>query len=285
VGNSAGDGCAQCLRGFFQASGKCMPCPAGAEQTTTYVAIGFAFLMLCALWRITRVGKDERALGDAETTRDIAHALSNTAILMSIVLSHVNLSFMAFQLPVGRPAFLVDAANWVVGIFSFDFAMLTVSSSFAHTTHIRVDLVARPTIWWLSQAPECQLQDMEPIDVMAIKFALTHVVFMGMLASLGLFCWKCHRHHVTNASLALYTLSIGALTKSCVSSHLATRLNSPTLTFGCYGRCGRSIAHTTTLSAPACSTWLHRLRVVTRPPFCICPATFCGHSIVSWCQS
>ena len=54
---------------------------------------------------------------------------------------------------------------------------------------------------------------------MTIKFAMTHLLFFGMVAALAMMCWKFNEDRVTNASLALYTLSIGALAKSCVSFH------------------------------------------------------------------
>ena len=200
VGNSVGDGCAQCSKGHFQAGAQCLSCPEGVETTTIVLGAAAIVVVLGLLWRITRVRTDGRAAveeiqGNSDTARSAAQGLSNTAIFISIAFSHLNLSFMCFELPFGYPQLLTTLARWVVSVFSFDFAMLT--------------------------APECQLQDEDPISVMTIKFAMTHVLFAAMVTLLMLA--KCHcgehnRFHSTNAAVALYTLSIGALTKSCVSA-------------------------------------------------------------------
>jgi hypothetical protein len=207
VGNSTGPGCALCQTGFFQASSRCFACPEGVSVLMIAILVIGALALLGLLWRITRVqsfeeGTREARATDQETMEDtvavavaataVRAALSNAAIYVSIAITSLHLNFLSFELPRIYPDFLADVAHWAASFFSFDFSVLA--------------------------SPECNLpDDTRALSLLKYRFAIAHGSFLGLnLLLFALHCGDHTTHHSTNARIALYTLCIGYLVKSCV---------------------------------------------------------------------
>lgn len=133
-----------------------------------------------------------------------AKAMTNGPIFASIGLMHVHLSFHALQLPVGFPDVVQKIAHWAAAAVSFDFGVLT--------------------------SPECYAsKEAGALQVMTGRFLLTNAVFCGFALALALGKLCCaeactrQRLHSTNALTALYTLSVGALAKSCLHTFDCTQ--------------------------------------------------------------
>jgi hypothetical protein len=216
--NSAGEACSQCRPGYFSLGSRCIECPKDAAteaQRYGIVVVGSALLM-AALWRVTRVKSNSNAeteadavgqtkleglLGDVDTAltvdataEDSERALSNTAIFAGISLTQLQLSSMTFELPIGFPLELAKLARYLSGIVSFDIGALA--------------------------SPECSVaSDQGIVFMLLFKFMMTHGAFFAFCIGLVTLCKHGERHsrHTVNCVIAVYTLMVATLVKSCVN--------------------------------------------------------------------
>ena len=217
VMNSADEACSMCRFGFFSVGARCVECPKDAmtESLTYMIVIAGAGGLLSVLWKVTRVKGDdtdgdsnqnqqqvEDAQGNKDTVEDLqgaqedsGRALSNTAIYAGIALPQLQVSFMTFQLPIGFPLELAQFSRYFSGIVSFDIGQLA--------------------------SPECSVDQTQGVVYMLFfRFITTHVTFVAFCAVLVFLCrhGEQHKRHTTNCLLAIYTLCIGTLIKSCVNT-------------------------------------------------------------------
>jgi len=229
VVGSGGLGCASCdtacfhagckAERYFQMGQSCLPCPSGIGKFMM-VMLGIATLLfLRGLWKITMVKtktkEDIEREEELDDTRENAENLDNavragsritdTAIFMSISLPHIQFGSFAFQLPFGWPDFVRKFASYIAGMISLDFGLLT--------------------------SPECANLVDSPASIYMTKFMLTHTCYIVL--NLLLMVPKLTGHHralhSTNAMIAIWTISLGPLVKSCVKAVDCTQMQMPVI--------------------------------------------------------
>jgi hypothetical protein len=196
IPGTTGAGCADCSCGYFQVGQQCLQCPNGIPVPLMAVICLGIVIVLKILWRVSRVRANGTNLPEADAAVKTGYAIANSAVYFSIVLQHLQFSFLTFQLPFGFPVFLIKFANWASSLFNFDFATIT--------------------------SPECNLACDTPEEmVLLIKTSLTHGIFL--LFVLALAAVRLHpkspahiKYHSINAMIAMYTLSFGTLIRSCL---------------------------------------------------------------------
>eukprot|EP01043_Picozoa_sp_COSAG02_P020043 COSAG02_NODE_980_length_15492_cov_12.941727_1_plen_2373_part_10 len=214
VMNSAGEACSLCEFNHYSVGARCVECPDTDPQTVMFTyatVIAATAAIIAALWQVTKVkgvGQEESAAEGqeamesandlketTETIDDSARALSNTAIYSGIALGQLQVSFMTFSMPVGFPLDLAWISRYLSGIVSFDIGQLL--------------------------SPECALDQSSSIVYMLFfKFLTTQVTFIGFCVVLTVLCKHGvhHTRHTINCLLAVYTLCIGTLVKSCINT-------------------------------------------------------------------
>ena len=224
VEGSGGAGCAYCNNGangtqqYYQSGAECKPCSASVLGNIIALVIGVAAgTALCwYVWQLTTVTVQDDAAstaeegtaatakieqleemkGNAETIAELrgaVAAMSSTAIVSGIAFPSLFKISITFSLPFGMPKFLGAIGAWIAQIVSIDM-------QFGN--------------------PECEMEVPDPLSVFKLKFFFTHVVFVLFLVALSVpaVFGEQHRLHATNARIAVYTMAVGALVKSCVSS-------------------------------------------------------------------
>ena len=224
VEGSGGAGCAYCDNGangtqqYYQSGAECKLCSDSVLGIIVAIAIGVAAgAALCwYVWQLTTVTVQDDAAstaeegtaatakieqleemkGNAETIAELRGAvatMSSTAIVSGIAFPSLFKISITFSLPFGMPKFLGAIGAWIAQIVSIDM-------QFGN--------------------PECEMEVPDPLSVFKLKFFFTHVVFVLFLVALSspAAFGEQHRLHATNARIAAYTMAVGALVKSCVSS-------------------------------------------------------------------
>lgn len=150
---------------------------------------GCVAVILWVLWRISRAeGSDmiDQAV-DVQDAVNHTVALRDSAIVAGVVLPNMVQISLTFTLPFGWPDIVVELAQAIASIVSFDFG-------------------------WLA-SPECTIADIAPFTSFCIKTVLSYlaVVALGVLLTIPSMCSEHNRRHATNARTALYTLAFNSL--------------------------------------------------------------------------
>jgi hypothetical protein len=181
--------------------------------------VGTFALLALLIWRVSRVQiegvhatnsaqqqfEDAQANADtAQSGADLVVRLSNTALAASITLPYIQFTGLALQLPFGMPSVLAKIAAWIGALFSFDFGQIA--------------------------SPECTMSGHWPETILLTKFAATHGLFLGLCALLAIVgCCTNDRAHAVNATMAVYTLALGTLVRSCAQFLACSALGSSSL--------------------------------------------------------
>ena len=216
VVGSTGRGCASCdtnctasnctAARYFQVGQNCFPCPEGIATSVIVAGAVVAVVFLTALWQVTMVkprseddsdGREdtEGTKENVETARSAlqsASRISDTAIFTSITLPHLQFISFSFTLPFGWPDFVEEFASYVSSLVSIDFGQIT--------------------------SPECADMTDDSDTLFVSKFLITHGAFFAVNAILLIPKLTGHHRalHSTNAMIAVWTLTLSPLVKSCI---------------------------------------------------------------------
>jgi hypothetical protein len=160
-------------------------------------------VLIYTLWHMTKIQHAHQqnsatdSISATEAAVEVTHTmarLSNSAIFAAILFPHLQMCLSVWKLPFGLPSFLGTLATWALSVFSFDVGQLS--------------------------SPECQLPTTDPKELYMNKLAMLHIAYLAVnfMLLLPMLTGHHRRLHAMNAMVALYTIAVPALLRSCLTA-------------------------------------------------------------------